>query len=412
MFSLEIQIHEQIPIKEQLPVPFTAYSVSDMKIWKLMTSVFSQLTWDVPVLHPTRSNVILILALPPEITHSNIISIVQKTSPLKKYSIFIFQHFLNSALIEFECQTDADKFYIKSLGVPFDRNIPLVTCIPIFIYKVSSNSLPIIPIRTIKETERVEFELPICPICFKLFDPLISGFFCSCSPEDVSDEAYVQWGSPECQVCKTLHNPENFSKMHCTCGEKNQLWICMKCGHVGCERDRNRHAIEHYNKTQHRFAFRIDRMWLWDYLADRSVDRSFHSLPTTNEGIVETYKDMLVDGIMTLQSKEDTEMKELDMKYGQHIREMKDEIAKMNQEIEEMSAAYEESVQLEKQLQSIMGQMNNVKKTDKMIRMEAAEKANANYKKELAHLEEKQQDLFRKLEIRSDVSDHVVLDFQ
>ena len=412
MFSLEIKVDKQIPLKEEFQVPFSVYSLSNIKIWKLMTQVFSQLTWDVPVLHPTRSNVILILALPPKFSYLELISFVQKTKPLKQFSIYFLHHFMNSAIIEFENQADADKFYIRSLGTPFDRNFPHVNCILLFIYKVCSmDVIPIVPIKTIKETERIEFELPVCPICFKLFDPLISGFFTSCSPEDVNDETYAQWGSPECQVCKTLHRPENFQNMHCMCGEKSKLWICMQCGHVGCERDSNRHAIEHYNQTQHRFAFRIDRMWLWDYYADRSVDRSFHAPPTTNEQIVESYKDMLIESIMELQAKEDQETLELEHKYGPQIGEMKDELAKLNSEIEKMNEDYQESFALQNELQTIMKEMDNVKKTEQMVKVEALEKANANYKKELTRLDEKQKELFRKLEMRSDVTDQVVLDF-
>ena len=412
MFSLEVKVDEQIPVKQEFPVPLSVYSLSSIKIWKLMTTVFSQLTWDVPVLHPTRSNVVLILALPPNFSYLELISFVEKSKPLKHFSIYILKHYMNSAVIEFENQADADKFYIRSLGTPFDRNFPHVNCILLFIYKVCSlDSLPIVPIKTIKETEMVEFELPVCPICFKLFDPLISGYFSSCSPEDVSDETYAQWGCPECQVCKTLHRPENFQNMHCMCGERSKLWICMQCGHVGCERDANRHAIEHYLKTQHRFAYRVDKMWLWDYLADRSVDRSFHAPPTTNEQIVESYKDMLIESIMELQAKEDEESMELDQRFGAQIRDMKDEEAKLNAEIEALSEEYKESMGLQNELQGIMNEINVIKKKDPMTKLEALEKANSNYKNELSKLEEKQKDLFRKLEMRKDVTDQVVLDF-
>ena len=411
MFSLEVKINDPIPLNEEFPVPLNAYSVGDIKIWKLMTAFFSQLTWDVPVLHPTRSNVILILALPPNLTNLEFISFIKKTQPVKNYSIFILKHFLISALIEFESQGDADKFYIRSLGTPFDRNFPHANCVPLYIYKVCSNKLAIVPIKTLKETEHVEFELPMCPICFKLFDPLISGYFCSCGPEDVSDEAYKEWGSPDCHVCKTLHRAENFANMRCTCGEKSKLWICMQCGHVGCERDRNRHAIEHYNKTQHRFAFRIDKMWLWDYFADRSVDRCFHTPPTSNEGIVDGYKDMLIESITALQAKEDSEARELDLNYGTIIKKMKEDLASLNSEIDSLDVVYQESVRLEEQLLNVMSQMDAVKKTKMMMRVEALENENAKCKKELARLEERQQDLFRKLEIRCDVTDQVILDF-
>ena len=42
MFSLEIKVDKQIPLKEEFQVPFSVYSLSNIKIWKLMTQVFSQ----------------------------------------------------------------------------------------------------------------------------------------------------------------------------------------------------------------------------------------------------------------------------------------------------------------------------------------------------------------------------------
>lgn len=411
MFSVEFSIDKEIRPKPESRIPIKTFVVSNIKIYKLMTTVFSQLSWDVPVLHPTRSNVLLILALPPDKDDNDIISLVQRTRPEKNFSIFMLKHFMNSALIEFESQADADRFYVKNLGVPFDRTKPRVNCILLFIYKVCCNALPILPIKTMKEFERVEYELPLCPICFKLFDPLISCFFSECVLDDVNDEAYQQWGSPDCPVCKVLHRPEASASMSCSCGEKSNLWICMQCGHVGCERGSNRHAIEHYNKTNHRFAFRFDKMWLWDYFADRSVDRSFHTQPTANEGIVDVYRDMLVDGINDLHAKDEAEKNELHTKYVVKIESDKKEIAELTNECHAMEEDFAEADDLKKQLDAIMSAIDKIKKSPEMVFAEKQEQINARYKQRLKKINERQQIIYKQLEERSDVTNDVVIDF-
>ena len=79
--------------------------------------------------------------------------------------------------------------------------------------------------------------------------------------------------------------------------------------------------------------------------------------------------------------------------------------------METCKSEYEESAELQNQLLSIMNEISEIKKTDCMANNEKLEKINANYKKELAKLEEKQQEIFRTLEERHDVSDQVILDF-
>lgn len=45
------------------------------------------------------------------------------------------------------------------------------------------------------------------------------------------------------------------------------------CGHVGCGRYDEKHAYEHYEKTQHCFAMDIESQRVWDYASDQYVHR-------------------------------------------------------------------------------------------------------------------------------------------
>ena len=57
------------------------------------------------------------------------------------------------------------------------------------------------------------------------------------------------------------------------CGEQNNLWICLICGHVGCGRYSSQHAIRHYEETNHCFAMDLTTKRVWDYAGDNYVHR-------------------------------------------------------------------------------------------------------------------------------------------
>lgn len=413
MFSLEYEVTHKNDEGKKGAVGFCDINVTNVKLWKLMTTVLSQLTCDVPVLHPTRSNVLLLLALPGSMSLDNLISFVQRSQPTKSFNITILRHFMNSAIIEFECQADADKFYIRALGIQFDPILAHVKCILIFLYSVISPNCTILPIKTMKESENREFELPLCPICFLLFDPLISSYFNTCVTGDISDEAYLQWNRPDCKVCQKIHNPENFSKMVCLCGEKRNLWICLHCGHVGCERDHNRHAIEHFQNTLHRFAFRVDRTWVWDYISDRSVDRSFQTLSQgPNEGITDNYREMLVDGICSVHMKCDCDRGNIDNTIGKRICALRDESADLSEQIKNLEQQYKEVEALQMEYTGLMQKISDIKSTPIMVEVGELEKLNAEYKNKLQKLDLQQKQIFQQLEYRPDVSNQVVLDMK
>ncbi|KAI5520426.1 nuclear localization sequence binding [Trichomonas vaginalis G3] len=411
MFSLEYEVIRNNEQGKIGSVCYTDVSVTNVKLWKLMTTILSQLTCDVPVLNPTRSNCLLLLALPPGMTVENLVRFVQRTEPAKKFSITFIRHFMNSAIIEFESQADADKFYVRSLGIQFESVLSHVKCILLFIYSIQCPNCTILPMKTMKESGQVEFQLPMCPICFLLFDPLISSYFSTCLVGDISDEAFQQWGCPECQVCQKIHQPENRSKMFCTCGENNNLWICLYCGHVGCERDHNRHAIEHFQKTNHRFAFRIDRTWLWDYISDRSVDRTFQSITQAPaENITDNYREMLVDGICAVHQKCDADRESIDNGIGKKIIMRRNEVSELTDQINLLESQYKEALELQNQLTELMQRMNQIKSSKIMVEVGELEKLNAEYKDKLTKLNQKQEMLFQKLEQRSDVTNQVVID--
>ena len=59
-----------------------------------------------------------------------------------------------------------------------------------------------------------------------------------------------------CKVCRLLK--ENIEKPCCLiCSEKEDLWICVICGNIGCGRYKTGHASKHFQETKHAFSLEI-----------------------------------------------------------------------------------------------------------------------------------------------------------
>lgn len=55
------------------------------------------------------------------------------------------------------------------------------------------------------------------------------------------------------------------------------LWICLICGHVGCGRYREGHAVDHWHETEHAYALELESQRVWDYVSDGYVHRLIQS---------------------------------------------------------------------------------------------------------------------------------------
>ncbi|OHT09825.1 Zn-finger in ubiquitin-hydrolases and other protein [Tritrichomonas foetus] len=392
---------------------FTCIDVPDMKLWKLLTTVSAHLTWDFPVLHPSRSNVVLILAIPSFLTYTDICKYVSRVTQTKnkvKFKITFLKCMFRCAIVEFEIQEGADTFYINTLGEPFDSTHLHIRCISLFLLEVTPE-IGVHPIPTHEANCTREFPLPFCPLCFQLFDPLISTFFSPSTADDISITAFSEWGESQCPVCRVIHNTGNGK---CDgCDETRRLWVCMECGHIGCGRDQNQHAILHYEKTHHRFSFRYDDRWLWDYQADRSVDRSFHDRPTdASDDVVLGYRKLLLEGVTSVRNHSEMEMEELHRKKQPEIDSLLKELEKLDEEEAKIDPEYQKVVNLDKQIEEIQKEINQVKNDPVMQQSDELKKKNIKLKKQLNQMKLRFDELCNVLEQRHDVTGDVVIDLQ
>ena len=116
-------------------------------------------------------------------------------------------------------------------------------------------------------------EIPTCPVCLDRFDPTTTGvlttvcnhiFHCSC---------LRGWQDSSCPVCRYCQTAGDIASCCETCGESEDLWICLICGNIGCGRYNGEHAKQHHAETGHTYALELETQRVWDYTGDGYVHR-------------------------------------------------------------------------------------------------------------------------------------------
>ncbi|KAL0220175.1 hypothetical protein RCL1_000030 [Eukaryota sp. TZLM3-RCL] len=209
------------------------------------------------------------------------------------------------------------------------------------------------------------YELPTCCFCLERLDPqagtsLIS-IFC--------DHAYhvscfSNWGDSKCAVCRYCVSAENQKCLRC--GQSSDLWSCLVCGYIGCGRQSNGCALNHYKETGHAFSIDLSTQRVWSYSEDSYV----HRLLTDLEG-----KLVSVDMPKESSSKVETVVQE----YSTLLEE----------QIEQQRIFYES------QIISLQEQLENFKIQGQRLVEQVAEVSTKSeeYEKEIQRLQQKSTDL-------------------
>jgi BRCA1-associated protein len=84
-------------------------------------------------------------------------------------------------------------------------------------------------------------------------------------------DCLAKWSDGTCPVCRYSQGQQE--SVCTTCGSKENLWVCLICGHVGCGRYSGGHANAHYKATNHTYALELESQRVWDYTGDGYVHR-------------------------------------------------------------------------------------------------------------------------------------------
>jgi len=114
-------------------------------------------------------------------------------------------------------------------------------------------------------------ELPTCPVCLERLDSEVSGIVTTMCRHEFHCECFTKWGDGTCPVCR--YSGFDSDPTCDECETKENLWICLTCGHVGCGRYVRGHARDHYQQTSHTYAMEIQSQRVWDYMGDGYVHR-------------------------------------------------------------------------------------------------------------------------------------------
>jgi BRCA1-associated protein len=235
----------------------------------------------------------------------------------------------------------------------------------------------------------------------------MSTLFSSASEEDVSDAAFVEWGDPPCQACRARRDVHQCS----SCGEREKLWVCIECGHVGCERDKNQHAVLHYETTRHRFACRSDSRWLWDYTADRSVERSFYTRPSeANEDVIKNYRTFVLERISAQMNAERDAIETIHFEIDPEIAELEAQLRGLECEELDVMERFRECEAADRELELVEPEIEVLKNSREVAEVEHLKKREKELTARKEKLEARAQEMFRMLENRSDVSGAVTVD--
>jgi len=163
-------------------------------------------------------------------------------------------------------------------------------------------------------------ELPCCPVCLDLIDPInfdlpgledgrkcsqwcrLGGFSLDNADASslhycVNESKFAPWPAPShCAACQVINGntkpiesstslelspPRNSSlagllstnKCH-QCEITSTLWVCLTCGYVGCGRYTKKHAAQHFKERAHPYSLELATGRIWDYSNGKFVHRT------------------------------------------------------------------------------------------------------------------------------------------
>ena len=221
------------------------------------------------------TSMLTILAIPATLAVDQLLRFIQNfMDEIQKLQIlFQTDSPFYMAFILFFSNEKCRLFYKELNGRPFSLLEPDNICHCAFVKEISTQCSQSKPSK-VSATECTLLELPQCIICLERMDESVEGLLTAPCNHEFHLNCLKQYKSTDCPVCRYSLVPDAKTSSECLqCGFSNDLWLCLVCGFVGCGRYLNRHAVEHFENTNHTFAKQMESERVWDYARDQYVHR-------------------------------------------------------------------------------------------------------------------------------------------
>ncbi|KHJ49124.1 zinc finger, C3HC4 type [Trichuris suis] len=221
------------------------------------------------------SRIQCMLGVPAAMTSQNVLDFLAPFSESLMHIRFLRDSDPNSfmVLLKFKDEPSSMECYSYLNGRPFNSIEPDL-CHLVFVSRVEV-------VRTSKGGSLPAAgyaEMPKCIVCLERLDETVLGLLTVPCNHSFHAACMKHWSDTTCPVCRHLITPGFTESQSCpVCGKRDDLWICLICGHVGCGRYANGHAYQHFQETQHTFALEVGGQRVWDYAGDNYVHRLIQS---------------------------------------------------------------------------------------------------------------------------------------
>ena len=225
-----------------------------------------------------NTNMLVILAIRATVGIDQLLAFIQCFSEdIQKLQIlFQTESPFYMAFVLFFNTEKCRQFYRQLNGRAFSSLEPDVTCQCAFVREISTHcnrdrcyNSPSDP----NDLDNLQ-ELPQCIICLERMDESVDGLLTAPCNHEFHLNCLKQYRSTDCPVCRFSLVPDAETSSECLeCRASEDLWLCLICGFIGCGRYLNKHAVEHFEMTNHTFAKQLGSERVWDYARDQYVHR-------------------------------------------------------------------------------------------------------------------------------------------
>ncbi|XP_075523446.1 BRAP2 RING ZnF UBP domain-containing protein 2-like [Primulina tabacum] len=176
-----------------------------------------------------------------------------------------------SILIRLDYQNSADSFYKHFNGKCFS-SLEEETCRVFFTADIQYTG----SIEHSQPSTGSSGEQPSCAVCLEKLDQHSGGILTTICNHSFHCSCISRWTDSSCPVCRYCQQQPEKSICY-VCQTTDNLWMCVICGFVGCGRNKDGHAVNHWKETQHCYSLELETQRVWDYVGDNYVHRLIQS---------------------------------------------------------------------------------------------------------------------------------------